>query len=715
MLAFLAAAAAALLHSGGPGWLASPIHRYSAIYEAQFADMASAAALASVAEAGLDVAFGHFAEVPDETLVYIRYAGVGLAVAYSLCAGVAGCSLANQTLNLDVAAVAAVLDGNLTRWLDPRLVALNPWLADEPYATDIGVSREIVLIGTAATSATNQAVLSNLQRHGRGTSLAALLPAGRSLMESDDAHVVSALASTRWSMGLVACLDDDWKDVVSFASIYSPHNGTAAIAPSLASLAACTLGEAEAALAGVNGWNLWASQSQDCYPLTATVSVVLPRNYHGCNCSKAGEAIRFVQWVLGDMTEGLLRYHMLPLAPLAPDLVSRRLYEVYCDGHSWLDSHIDEGHLPLALRLFVALIAMSLTIFLLACCALFFAWRHTNTVKAGQPLFLGITAFGLILVLASGGLSTLDHQGATINEAAPVGQPGRYPSLDAGCRGQLWLYFLGSSLSFGAIVAKLWRVFVVMINPTMRDIKMRSSSLLKYICVSVVFDVALLKPWTAVAPPFYRVMVFTAGADGIEHWHGSCDVLPTGAAPYAIVLLVKGVLVVLVGMYLCGRLRTVRSRYSEGKAVMFVLTSYLQATAVGILIGWTIYPFSEAGSAVGFVLLRWCMTLMYCTTICIFVFGARLVILWQEQRKSPSNIALTVIKPTVGSTSAARHPSATASSPSRRLSLRIKPLGRSASIGIVPQEPGSTSSRSESTSQPVSTEPPCSDPFFSSV
>jgi hypothetical protein len=683
---------APVLFSGGPAWLSRPVTRRNAVHGAQFAGMASASALTSVADAGLDVAFGHFAgqHVSTESFVSIPYAGVCLAVAFSLCAGVTGCGMAHQMLNLDLAAVAAVLDGNLTRWLDPRLVALNPWLAQEPHVSEIGAWREIVLVGTAADSATNQAVLSNLQWYRGSASLDALLPGGRSLVEPDDERVVAALASTRWSMGVVAYVDDVWKDAVSFASLFSPHNGTVAIPPSLAGLAACTAGEGKAAPASLDGWNLWASEASDCYPLTATVTVVMPRHYHGGDCSRGGRAVGFVQWVLGDAGEGLLRSHMLPLAPLAPQLGTEQLYEVCCDGKSWLESRIDRGYLGSAVQLCVNVTAVIWAIILLTFCAVLFAWRNTETIKTAQPLFLGLSACGLIVLLTSGMLSTLDHQGAAVDVAVSVGQPGRYPSLDTSCRAQVWLYFLGSSLSLGALVAKLWRITVVMINPTMRDIKIRSSSLVKYICASLLIDVGLLVAWTAVSPPFYRIHVFATGTDGIESWHGSCDVMPPGAFPFALALLCKALLVVLFGIYLCGKSRSVRSRYTDSKAMVVVLTSYLQTTAAGVTIGWIVYPFSETGSSVAFLLIKWGMPLTYCATVCVHMFGARLILLWEERRKAKVNVALSVLKPTLK-----KSPSGRNVSPSKRLSLKVKQLGHSATVGVLPLEHGDGSFRSE--------------------
>jgi len=506
--------------------------------------------------------------------------------------------------------------------------------------------------------------------------------------------VVAALATTRWSMGVVAYVNDDWKDAVSFAALHSPHNGKVAIPPSLAGLASCTIGEEEAALAGLHGWDLWASVAHDCYPLTATVTAVVPRNYHGDSCLRGGQTVRFVQWVLGDMAEGLIRNHMLPLAPLAPQLVTEQLYKVCCDGKSWLESRINRGHLGWALRLFVVLTAVILAVILLAICGIFFAWRHAETVKSAQPLFLGITACGLVITLTSGVLSTLDHEGAAMDDAVPVGQPGRYPLLDTSCRAQVWLYFIGSSMSVGALVAKLWRVTVVLINPTMRDIRIHASSLLKYICASLLFDVAVLMPWTVVSPPFYRIKVFATGADGVESWHGSCDVVPSGAEPYVVVLFAKAILIVLFGIYLCGRSRGIRSLYSEGTAMMFVLTSYLQTTVVSIIIGWAIYPFTEWGSPVGFLLIKWFMPLTHCTTICIFIFGARLIFLWQEERTMKKNAILPVIKP-----AAVRRSSVADSSLFGHMSCKVRPTGRAASVIAIPFEHGDGSLHSETASQ----------------
>jgi ABC-type phosphate transport system substrate-binding protein len=164
MWAVLAAIAAAsaqavtLLRGGGVGWLQEEMSRGNPWYQAatvSYEGIGSMAALRQLEEGLIDFAAVDYASLvgaqnySSDVLVVLPHVGVALAAAYSFCGAVPAdsCAFLNQTLTLAAAELAAVLHGNVTRWLDPQIVALNPWMGAEPFASAIGASREIILVG----------------------------------------------------------------------------------------------------------------------------------------------------------------------------------------------------------------------------------------------------------------------------------------------------------------------------------------------------------------------------------------------------------------------------------------------------------------------------------------------------------------------------------------------------------------------------------------
>ena len=115
--------------------------------------------------------------------VAVPVVGVAVAIAFWI--------VGEQQLTLDAGTLYEIFNGNITHWLDPRLVLLNSWMAGEPYASAIG-DAEIQLIGTA-NSPTNDVLLRWLRRHGYPMAeLGSLAPGRCSLLLDSDAEVNDA-------------------------------------------------------------------------------------------------------------------------------------------------------------------------------------------------------------------------------------------------------------------------------------------------------------------------------------------------------------------------------------------------------------------------------------------------------------------------------------------------------------------------------------------
>jgi len=233
-------------------------------------------------------------------------------------------------------------------------------------------------------------------------------------------------------------------------------------------------------------------------------------------------------------------------------------------------------------------------------------------------------------------ISTHDHRGQTPVASVRVGAPGRYPGLDDTCVQQVWFYFLGNALIFGAMIAKLWRVTRLLVNPELRDIRVPLLVFLRYVGALVLVHVALLTAWTVMAPPYYRFELFDHNADGSQIWHGACELLPEGALPYAVSLLGVELVLIQFGIYLCNRSRNVNPRYSEAKSIAFILWEFLQMTSIGLVVGALVYPFGENGHPITFFVVRWLAPVSVNITVTAFMFVGKVVEWWTGKNKMPN-------------------------------------------------------------------------------
>ena len=643
--------ARSVVRGGGAEWLAPAMTRAVNLYPAAIASYESLlmdAAHEQVHEGTLDYATFHDDDLTAQATHYtedahhndivvlpFRLFAISIAVSFCDVTSNETCALANRELVLSLEVLAAITGGNLTRWLDPRMVALNPWMGVAPYASAIGVEREIVLIGQAATSDTNELFLHKLRRHVPTATLRALdRPTATVIIEPSSSRVAARVVYEPFSLGIVPHILEYGH--LNFASIASPFNALLAVAPSVESLLACTRkapGDASAS------WHVEDNDVAECYPLSDTLVIATPRSYHGADCARGESTLLFLQWLArGELSQS--HTHMLSYIELQPSIVRQQLAAITCDGASILESRIDiKQPLGSTLNLLVYVPATLLTAFFVVCTTVFVLYRHTATMKAAQNFFLSLTSLGCLLLISVSLIAILAHDEARANELVPIGEAGRYPEFDRRCCAQLWLYFVGTTLTHAPLVVKLWRVTLVLVNPSLRNVNVQKTHFVKYIGALVFVDLILLMVWTIVAPPFYRVKVFAPEADGgTETWHTSCDYLPTGSHGLAIALVLKQCALVAVGLRLCNRARHLEKLYSDAQAMSFILTGHVERTLIAILLGWYLSPFAFSGSPTGFFILVWLVILANVVSAAIFVFGWRLVTLWDELRSPSLNV-----------------------------------------------------------------------------
>jgi hypothetical protein len=310
----------------------------------------------------------------------------------------------------------------------------------------------------------------------------------------------------------------------------------------------------------------------------------------------------------------------------------RVIFDAECDGASFADSIVNPLALSPVLRGIMFGSAALLLCLILATAAILIRHRKSSAFKSAQPFFLLITAAGCALSVCAIYAGGLDHTGRAPDKTVPAGESGRYPELDAACGVQIWCAILGASLMYAPLVAKLLRVSKVMINPSMRRVKLPPHKFYAAIGGVVLLDVLLLAAWQATSPPFYRVHVHPPlTAADVETWHGSCLLLPPGNAGLAATLFGKQLAVFLFGLWLCHKARHLDNAYSDAKATSFVLAGQLERTVAGLIVLLMLHPVSPNGSPAGFLLVKWLLLASGPVAILFFIFASRLSMLYDER------------------------------------------------------------------------------------
>ena len=201
-------------------------------------------------------------------------------------------------------------------------------------------------------------------------------------------------------------------------------------------------------------------------------------------------------------------------------------------------------------------------------------YRKTQTMKASQFELLALFNIGLLLT----SLSPLLFLG---------------PPSSAVCIGRLWHFNLSVALVWAPLSVKMWRVWMVFNNKSMKKLKLTSIKMLRYVCFILLFEVIVLLIVTfvpGVAPGVVEVpasVVFPRLGDR-GHVHGTalsglCSQLENGT--FGAWATVQGLIHIgMVGAVsiLAWKLRNEPSKFQESKYLGLV---GMNVFSVGSIVG----------------------------------------------------------------------------------------------------------------------------------
>eukprot|EP00668_Euglena_longa_P028620 GGOE01035905.1.p1 GENE.GGOE01035905.1~~GGOE01035905.1.p1 ORF type:complete len:1160 (-),score=464.19 GGOE01035905.1:1068-4334(-) len=209
---------------------------------------------------------------------------------FSLPFAVLGVSLISAcSLILDGLTIAKILDGRITTWLDPAIVALNPGgITDTAGQNLTNRTQSIVLLrGPVGAVEMLTDVLRSYDASYTGNAIAA---APRYLSNS---VLITAVVGTSYSLA-VTTLAGSYSSQVRVAQ-FQWTDGTV-VAPSWSSLLACATPNTFNAAS--QSFTLWKSASSACYPLCQAVYLRVRKS----KCDDTTDAVRtrtvaFVEWL----------------------------------------------------------------------------------------------------------------------------------------------------------------------------------------------------------------------------------------------------------------------------------------------------------------------------------------------------------------------------------------------------------------------------------
>eukprot|EP00667_Euglena_gracilis_P000498 EG_transcript_498 len=277
-----------VITGAGVSWVASVLEKFALVYTLEDATVLisyrSVPLLTEAAvEAQLNTDMFVASHVPWTSTT--AHTGVKLALA-----GIAVVVISQYNLTLDLATLAAILEGTITTWMHPDILRLNNGVLRQSDGTRVtDASRRIVLINGPTFQ---DPFLADLLRAAVPSFTGAAMAAAR-YFSSDDL-LRAAVAATPFSLG-ISVMVGSFDSNLLFASLKRPSG--VVVAPSWQSVQACAGAEVYSPLTG--DYRLESSTHPDCYPMSSAVYVTVRQS----QCSMVTDpqrtaAVAFLEWLL---------------------------------------------------------------------------------------------------------------------------------------------------------------------------------------------------------------------------------------------------------------------------------------------------------------------------------------------------------------------------------------------------------------------------------
>lgn len=232
---------------------------------------------------------------------------------------------------------------------------------------------------------------------------------------------------------------------------------------------------------------------------------------------------------------------------------------------------VDENHLK-SLK-FIGFAAFGFVAILsLMCMGWAIAQRSAPIVKMAQPLFLIMVALGVLVWSSSVIPVSFDDEYGELSDFESI----------AVCMASPWLFFVGFTITFSALFAKIHRVNKLFHSnqPFQRFVVSHREVLIPFLLL-ITCNLVVLAAWTIFHPMKY-VRRNHSGTDGwnrVISTYGRCE--SNGSWPYAAVLAVMNLGLLLLSNWEAYEARRLEQEIAESKYIGLIMGSMVQAALVG--------------------------------------------------------------------------------------------------------------------------------------
>jgi 7 transmembrane sweet-taste receptor of 3 GCPR len=241
------------------------------------------------------------------------------------------------------------------------------------------------------------------------------------------------------------------------------------------------------------------------------------------------------------------------------------------------------------------------------CFVVIFMHRDDPIIRASSPVFLLIMLIGALISFA------------TIFFLA--GEP------DGNiCRSRAWFICIGFALMFSCLLSKTWRIASIFSTSSLRVRPISNMELLKYVSVPLALNAFVLLLWSTIDSPDADTITDQTDDDKLFLQCQSDD-----QWVWQGVLIGINATLVVIGIYLCFRVRKVPSSFNESKWISFSIYSVSVCGLIGIALGSALEEFPAAWYAVLSASI-----LLGVSSIVVFIFFQKLFIVYFQPEKNTS-------------------------------------------------------------------------------
>lgn len=199
-----------------------------------------------------------------------------------------------------------------------------------------------------------------------------------------------------------------------------------------------------------------------------------------------------------------------------------------------------------------------------------FHCRNLKVVKASQPLFLIMVAFGVLIMACTIIPLSFDDSTAKTDSTGI-------------CMSVPWLYSTGFTITFAALYSKTRRInHIFHSGETFARVEVKPHHVLIPFLVLLSLSTIVLLCWTVLDPLTY-VRVNHAGVDGwnrVISTYGTCR--SNHGLRFFVPLVILNVIVLIIANWQAYQARTIKSEFSESKYIGLSIASMLQCGALAV-------------------------------------------------------------------------------------------------------------------------------------